>query len=234
MSVQVITLTEPRVTLCGNAAVLLEAEGPVTLETQKRIWRVTDEVRQWSGIVDTQACINNLLIVCDPLVADTPALAERVLAAWKATPAEYPLGRLIEVAVSYGGEDGIDMRDVMDLHKLTAQELAQWHSNQEYTIFAPGTTPGYGYMMGSDTRYFTPRRQSPVMRDHNANVALGGIQCNMSAPVRPGQQPSPSPTGWWVIGRALDAPVPFDATQNPPNLVNVGDRIRFRIAKVVS
>lgn len=231
MTAPVLVRAQPRVTPCGGAALLLEAEGPLSLPTQQGIWNLAEEARDWPGVVDVQPGMNNLLVALDPLEGEAEATAARLLARWGEVPRDRPLGRLIELGVVYGGEGGMDLPDLAAHHGLSPAEVARLHAAPDYVIFAPGVTPGFGYLFGLDPRLFTPRRQVPVMRPAGGGVSIGGAQSNLGAPRRP-DGPAMNPTGWYVIGRATELPVPFDLALDPPNRVSLGDRIRFRIERV--
>lgn len=231
MSSPVVTLEQPRVSLCGGSALLLEAEGPLALPTQMGIWNLTDEIRAWPGVLDLQPGMNNLLVVLDPLEGDAEAISARILARWAEVPRERALGRLIEVGVVYGGEGGMDLMELCERVNLSPAEVVALHSAPEYVIFAPGVSPGFGYLFGLDQRLFCPRRKEPVLRPAGGTVMIGGAQCNLGAPRRAGG-PVANPTGWYVIGRAQDVPVPFDLAMDPPNRVSLGDRIRFRVERI--
>lgn len=227
----VTVLQAARVSYCGSAAVLLDAEGPLALATQERIWRLSDKVRQWNGVVDTQPGMNSLLVVVDPRTGDLEILAARLRETWPRVPSGRTAGRLIEVGVVYGGEGGQDLPEVAAFHKCTQEDVARLHAAPEYTIFAPGVTLGFGYLFGMDPRLFTPRRQVPVVRALGGGVSIAGIQSNLGKPYVEGSAKS-APTGWYMIGRAPEVPSPFDFDKTPPNLVSLGDRIRFRVDKV--
>jgi KipI family sensor histidine kinase inhibitor len=227
----IVTLERARVTPCGGSALLLEAEGELALPTQMGIWNIAEEIRDWPGVLDLQPGMNNLLVVLDPLEGDADAIAARILARWQDIPRSRALGRLIEVDVVYGGEGGMDLQELCGIVKLTPREVVERHAAPEYVIFAPGVSPGFGYLYGLDQRLFCPRRQVPVMRPAGGGVAIGGAQSNLGAPIRPGAA-TMNPTGWYVIGRATNPPVPFDLDFDPPNRVSLGDRIRFRIERL--
>ncbi|MBS0517084.1 MAG: carboxyltransferase domain-containing protein [Proteobacteria bacterium] len=231
MNTGVVVLAEPRVSLCGSAALLLDAEGPMTLPTQERIWRLGDRVRDWEGVVDAQPGMNSLLIVLDPLEADPQALSARLLDVWPTIEAGRIRGRLLEVGVVYGGEGGQDLPDVAAYHRCTPQEIVALHAAPEYVVFAPSVSPGFGYLFGLDPRLFTPRRKVPVMRPVGGGVSIGGGQSNLGKPYVEGG-PTMNPTGWHVIGCAPRLPAPFDLAKDPPNLLSLGDRIRFRVDRI--
>jgi len=231
MNSGVIVLPEPRVSLCGSSALLLDAEGPLALPTQERIWRLGDEARGWTGVVDVQPGMNSLLVVLDPVDADAAALSARLLEVWPTIEAGRVTGRLLEVGVVYGGEGGQDLPDVAAYHRLEPEAIVALHAAPEYVVFAPSVSPGYGYLFGLDPRLFTPRRKVPAMRRLGGIVSIGGGQSNLGKPWTEGS-PTMNPTGWHVIGRAPKLPVPFDLSKNPPNLLSLGDRIRFRIDRI--
>ncbi|WP_422035352.1 5-oxoprolinase subunit B family protein [Reyranella sp.] len=231
MNSGVIELSSPRVSLCGSAALLLDAEGPLSLPTQERIWRLGDIVLEWDGVVDVQAGMNSLLVVLDPLNADPAELSTRMLDLWPTIEAGRIAGRLLEVGVVYGGEGGQDLPDVAAYHRATPEAIVALHAAPEYVVFAPSVSPGFGYLFGLDPRLFTPRRKVPVMRPVGGGVSIGGAQSNLGKPYTPGG-PTMNPTGWHTIGRAPEVPVPFDLANDPPNLLSLGDRIRFRIDRI--
>ena len=46
--------------LLGETAVVLELEPPVTLTTQKRVWRLAQRVAELPGVVDAIPGMNNI------------------------------------------------------------------------------------------------------------------------------------------------------------------------------
>jgi KipI family sensor histidine kinase inhibitor len=219
--------------LCGCAAILLEGEGHLALNTQKRIWRMHEEMLGHDGVVDAQVGMNNLLVVFDPYRFDVEEMRGRILDRWQhIVPAERA-GRRIDVGVRYGGEGSPDLADLAAHHGLTPAEVAHLHAEPEYIVFAPGTGPSFGYLFGLNARLFTPRRKVPVRRPIGGAVQIGGVQTNLGPPRRP-DGPQEFTTGWHLIGRAPDVPPPFDLERDPPNLLSLGDRIRFRIESVES
>jgi 5-oxoprolinase (ATP-hydrolysing) subunit B len=231
MNSGIVVLAEPRVSLCGNAALLLDAEGPLALPTQERIWRLSDRVRGWDGVIDVQPGMNSLLVNLDASGADPAELSARLLGMWPTIKAGRIASKLLEIGVVYGGEGGQDLDDVAAFHQLEPAAIVALHAASEYVVFAPGATPGFGYLFGLDPKLFTPRRKVPVMRPIGGSVSIGGAQANLGKPHVAGRPPM-QPTGWYSIGRAPDVPTPFDLAQDPPNLLALGDRIRFRIDRI--
>ncbi len=201
------------------------------LPTQERIWTLSKQVGQWDVVVDTQVGMNNLLVLFDSSKADPEALASRLLESWRKVEPGGPQGKLLEVGVVYGGDRGMDLGELAAHHGIDPETVVKLHSTPEYVVFAPSTTPGFGYLFGLDPRLFTPRRKVPVVRPFGGNVTIGGGQSNLGNPRGAGGPPT-FPTGWYVIGHVPEAPVPFDLSRNPPNLLDVGDRIRFRVERI--
>ncbi|MBY6092868.1 5-oxoprolinase subunit B family protein [Maritimibacter alkaliphilus] len=228
----VFELAAPRVTPMGSAACLLEGEGPMCLPTQRRIWAVGRAAGDLKGVTDTQPGMNNLLVLYDPLATEPEALQAQLLALWIATPDTPAPGKLIELVVRYGGDGGEDLEEVARKKSMTPRQVAEMHSSAEYTVFAPGVIPGFGYLFGLPEPLFLPRRDAPVNRPLLLNVFIAGLQCNVSGPPVPGG-PQVGPTGWYSLGQLIDAPAPFDLTRDPPGLVEPGDRIRFILDEVL-
>jgi KipI family sensor histidine kinase inhibitor len=231
LSGEITILDQPRVSYCGDHGLFLEAEGDLSLPTQERIWALNDIVLEWAGVIDTQPGMNSLLVLTQTDQHDPVEYHDKLLRAWGESQSGKRPGKLLEVGVVYGGEGGGDLPDVARYHQVDVVEIVQLHSNAEYTIFAPGTGPGFGYLFGLDPRLFIPRRKVPVMRKVGGTVSIAGAQAILGAPKHANAAES-SPTGWHVIGRAHDVPIPFDIARDPMSIVSLGDRIRFRVERL--
>ena len=217
-------MSAPRFSLLGTTAALWDtAEGPSTLPVQQRIWALTRAVEDWDEVREAVPGMNNLMLVFARPPADLPAFRARLAAAWD-TAAPLPLaGRVIELPVTYGGEAGPHVADVLAHAGLTLDELVERHTAPLYPVFALGSHPGYCYLGGMDERIATPRRQTPVLRIPGGAVSIGGAQTGVSA--------SDGPSGWNTIGHT-DMCF-FDPARSPPALLQPGDSIRFRAERVV-
>lgn len=231
MNRSVVVLNEPRVTLCGDQGILFEAEGVLALSTQERIWELNGVVSGWAGVIDTQPGMNSLLVLLDDDGPDAGGYTDRLLRAWQESRGGRRKGKLLEVGVVYGGEGGCDLAEVAHFHGIELARVVKLHAEAEYTVFAPGTGPGFGYLFGLDARLFIPRRKVPVMRKVGGIVSIAGAQAMLGSPRRENGSDM-SPTGWYVIGRAQDVPVPFDIERDPMSFLSLGDRIRFRVERI--
>ena len=80
-----------------------------------------------------------------------------------------------------------------------------------------GFSPGFPYLGGMSERIATPRLKTPRTAIPAGSVGIAQTQT--------GIYPVESPGGWQLIGRT---PVTlFDASRQPPVLVEAGDYIRF-------
>jgi KipI family sensor histidine kinase inhibitor len=214
---------QPRISMLGTSALLFEAPGETDLATQQRIWTLAKEAESWPEIREAVPGMNNLMLnfsltprCCEPIEA-------RLYAAWTAARPMRVEGRLIELAVVYGGDGGPHLADVVAHTGLDIDQIVAIHSAPTYVVYALGSHPGYCYLGGMDPRIATPRRKTPVVSIPGGAVSIGGAQTGVSA--------SAGPSGWNTIGSTVMRF--FDPTLDPPALFRPGDRLRFRIAEVI-
>ncbi|MCL6588123.1 MAG: 5-oxoprolinase subunit PxpB [Anoxybacillus sp.] len=127
-------------------------------------------------------------------------------------------GNEVVIPVCYGGEFGPDLEFVAHHNGLTPEDVIQIHSGAEYLVYMIGFAPGFPYLGGMPEQIATPRRSSPRLKIPAGSVGIAGMQT--------GVYPIETPGGWQLIGRT---PLPlFVPENNPPTLLQAGDRIRFR------
>jgi KipI family sensor histidine kinase inhibitor len=137
----------------------------------------------------------------------------RTLRSVTPTPGTRAAGDLIEIPVTYDGED---LQDVADHLRCDASEVVTRHAAEEWTVAFCGFAPGFGYLTGSSS-WDIPRRQSPRTKVPPGAVALAGEFS--------GVYPRESPGGWQLIGRT-DVKI-FDQERDPAALFHPGRRVRF-------
>ncbi len=213
----------PRMSVLGTSALLFEAPGETTLETQQRIWALAEEAEKWTEIDETAPGLNNLLLSFRRPPKSIAALESRLSQAWRDVTPMPLAGRIIDLPVTYGGDDGPHMADVVAHTGLAIEAIVEIHTAPVYPVFALGSHPGYCYLGGMDGRIAAPRRKVPVLSIPGGSVSIGGAQTGVSA--------SKGPSGWNTIGRT-DMTF-FNVSAAPPALLRPGDSIRFRIAKVI-
>ncbi|WP_328525717.1 5-oxoprolinase subunit B family protein [Kribbella sp. NBC_00359] len=150
------------------------------------------------------------------LVTTSGSLDElsRTLHSVTPTPGTRAAGDLIEIPVTYDGED---LQDVADHLGCDASEVVARHAGEEWTVAFCGFAPGFGYLTGSSSSWDIPRRQSPRTKVPQGAVALAGEFS--------GVYPRESPGGWQLIGRT-DVKI-FDQERDPAALFHPGRRVRF-------
>ena len=213
----------PTVSLLGTTALLFEAPGETSLATQQRIWSLARETQSWPEVAEAVPGMNNLMLAFSQPPKECDGLTARLLAAWQAAEPLALAGRLVELPVTYGGEAGPHIADVIAHTALDLDEIIARHTAPDYPVYAIGSHPGYCYLGGMDPQIATPRRKTPVLRLPGGAVSIGGPQTGVSA--------SAGPSGWNTIGSTTMRF--FDPAQSPPCLLRPGDTIRFRAAKVI-
>lgn len=212
----------PAVSCLGTSAMLFEAPGETTLTNQQRIWALAREVASWPEVREAVPGVNNLLLSFSAAPKRLEPLEMRLLGAWREAAAMPLDGRVIELPVTYGGEGGPHMADVIAHTGLSIEEIVAIHASPVYPVYALGSHPGYCYLGGMDPRIATPRRKVPVIRIPGGAVSIGGAQTGVSA--------SDGPSGWNTIGTT--EMVFFDASRDPPVLLQPGDSIVFTVAEI--
>jgi 5-oxoprolinase (ATP-hydrolysing) subunit B len=215
--------TTPSLSLLGTSALLFEAPGETTLQTQQRIWALAREVATWPEVREAVPGMNNLMLSLARPPSAPSSLDARLRAAWATITPLTLQGRIVELPVVYGGDGGPHLADVVAHTGLHVDEIVERHSAPLYPVYALGSHPGYCYLGGMDPRITTPRRKVPVVRIPGGAVSIGGGQTGVSA--------SDGPSGWNTIG--CTAMRFFDPAQDPPAALQPGDSIRFRVEKVI-
>lgn len=203
--------------LSGETAVVLELEPPVTLASQKRIWRLTQRVAEMPNVVEAIPGMNNITVVLrDPQSLALDAL-ERLQRWWEESEALEPDSRAIEIPVVYGGEQGPDLHEVARHSGLTPRQVVELHASVDYVVWFLGFQPGFPYLGGLPEQLITPRRAEPRLLVPAGSVGIGGAQT--------GIYPLPTPGGWQLIGTTPQAL--FDPAKSEPVLLRPGDSVRF-------
>ena len=212
-------MTFPRVLPVGDAAVTVELGDALDPRTSARV-RALDLVlahAPFDGFRESVPTHRSLLVLYDATVARFTSVA-RILLSLAASPAPPPPpGRLHEIPVVYGGEDGPDLAALAAERGLAEADVVGLHAGPEYTAFMLGFTPGFPYLGLLPEALLCPRRATPRVRVPAGSVAVAGRQT--------GIYPVASPGGWRVLGRTSLRL--FDPRRDEPALVSPGDRVRF-------
>lgn len=185
-------------------------------------------VAQLRGVLDVVPAYATLAIRFDPgtwvKAGDAAVHPWRRLAAAvesiidHAPPTGSDDARVIDIAVCYGGEHGIDLAGVAQHAGISESEVIERHCAPVYQVAMLGFAPGFAYLLGLDERLQMPRRAEPRVRVPIGSVAIGGAQT--------GIYPRELPGGWQLIGRT--PAILFDPLRAAPALLAPGDHVRFR------
>ncbi len=203
--------------LLGETAVVLELEPPVTLATQKRIWRLTQRLGEIPEVVEAIPGMNNITVVLrNPHSVALDAI-ERLQRWWEESEALEPESRNIDIPVVYGTAAGPDLGEVARHAGLTEKQVVELHASVDYVVWFLGFQPGFPYLGGLPEQLATPRRDEPRLLVPAGSVGIGGAQT--------GIYPLATPGGWQLIGHT---PLPlFDPDRDEPVLLRPGDTVRF-------
>ncbi len=219
-----IDATRPRFSLLGEGHLLAEGPLPLDLAWQSRFWAIAREAQGWAGVVEAVLGMNNLMLGFDPQVARPEELRERVLVAWEHGGGEIPVGRVHEIAVTYGGDVGLDLRELAERERVDVDEIVRRHTAPEYVVWFVGGYPGQPHLGGLHPSLVSPRRSQPRMQVPQGAVAIGGEQTTV--------YPSTQPGGLQLIG-VTDVCF-FDIAKSRPALLSPGDRVRFRALAILA
>lgn len=214
-------LRQPVILPYGDSAMLIDWGGTIDAATNARVLGLAHAVMEaaLSGVEECVPGYTSLLIVYDPFHLEYQELEARITQMLSTLSGESPrLGRVVEIPVRYGGEDGPDLRFVAEHCGITEDEVIHLHSADEYQVYFIGFLPGFPYLGGMDARLTTPRLEKPRQRVPACSVGIAGRQT--------GIYPLDSPGGWRIIGRTDE--ILFDAHRAVPALLSPGDRVRFK------
>lgn len=165
------------------------------------------------GVVDTVPAARTVLVLFDPARTTADALRARLQALPLAEKAP-PSGPVVAVPVRY---DGPDLDEVGELTGLGRAGVVAAHTGQLWMVAFGGFAPGFGYLVGEDTRLEVPRKSTPRVAVAAGSVGLAGEFS--------GVYPHPSPGGWQLIGTT--GAVLWSPDRDPPALLRPGVRVRF-------
>jgi KipI family sensor histidine kinase inhibitor len=196
---------------------VLELEPPVTLATQKRIWRLTQRLATVPEVLEAIPGMNNITVVLRNPQNLALDVIEQLQRWWEESDALEPESRLIEIPVTYGGSGGPDLAHVARHAELSEKQVVELHAAQDYVVWFIGFQPGFAYLGGMAEALATPRRAEPRLLVPAGTVGIGGAQT--------GIYPLATPGGWQLIGHT---PLTlFDAQRSEPALLRPGDSVRF-------
>ena len=171
------------------------------------------------GVTDVVPSYATLTVFYDAAMIGYDDIRRRIVAALSENQADQPnrspsKAKVHRIPVVYDGED---LDEVASRTGLTRDDVISIHSGAEYRVFVTGFVPGFAYLGILDERLALPRREAPRKRVPPGSVAIAERQT--------GVYPSATPGGWHLLGTTPERM--FEATRNPPSLLQVGDRVLF-------
>nr|WP_281375533.1 5-oxoprolinase subunit PxpB [Haloferula luteola] len=201
----------------GDSAWLFRTSGREVRANLQRVLRLAERLRAAAidGVTDVVNSYDTVAVHTDPGNLTEVGRRVRELST-DDDGADRLQGRLIEIPVRYGGEDGPDLEEVAIRLGLSESQVVSLHSEAVFQVATLGFAPGFPYLLGLPEALQLGRKATPRMVLPGA-VAIAGAQA--------GIYPCASPAGWWVLGRTDF--VLFDGSRDVPGTLNPGDRVRF-------
>ena len=170
------------------------------------------------GITEIVPAYNEVMIYYDPVVISYKEVSSIIhQASENLSAVSLPAASRIQIPVCYDEEYSPDLPCVASSVKLSADEVVQIHTGNDYLVYMLGFAPGFPYLGGMDKRIACARKETPRIRVPAGSVGIAGEQTGIYS--------LDSPGGWQIIGWT---PVPlFTITEKDPFLLRQGDKIRF-------
>jgi len=204
----------------SDNSLLVQFGKSISVEAHTKVARLTNLVlaNMPKGFLNVHPAYNSVLVSFDPSQIDLGSV-ERVIRNLAGNSLSSPREeRVITIPTCYNSELGPDLADVARHCRLSEDEVVRTHATADYLVYFLGFTPGFPYMGGMPTKLATPRLGTPRRQVPAGSVAIGGSQTGIYSVDSPG--------GWRIIGQT---PLRlFDASLDPPTLLRLGDRVRFK------
>jgi KipI family sensor histidine kinase inhibitor len=203
-------VNQPVVHAYGDRALLVE------LDDTEQVVAYVDalSVGTPAGVADVVPAARTVLVVAEPR-ADLGQLRSTLVRLEPGTgPATIAAADVVELGVQY---DGPDLADVARLTGLSEREVVEAHTGSTWRVAFGGFAPGFGYLVGGDSRLHVPRRDTARTVVPAGAVGLAGEYS--------GVYPRESPGGWQLIGTTTA--VLWDLDRDPPALLRPGAQVRF-------
>jgi KipI family sensor histidine kinase inhibitor len=209
-----------RIEIASENSFIIYFNDQIAADTTAQISACAGILRQSMGplLVDLVPSYASLLVIYHLHIGDhyqAKQLIKQALA--QIQDAAISQGKLVHLPVYYSEESGPDLAHLAAAAKLSVADTIALHHSCHYQVYAIGFAPGFAYLGEVDERLAAPRKATPRLKVPKGAVAIADRQTAV--------YPSQSPGGWNLIGLC---PTPmFNAEQEPPMPVNVGDQIKF-------
>lgn len=213
------TPASPTISIYGDHAILVDWQTDGFSEAiNDTVHSLSAALRESGKYIEVVPGYDSLVCVFDLAtrsLASTKRHIEDLLA--RQNLSERQTGKLIEIPVHYGGNDGPDMETICASAKLSVDDVIALHSRNEYRVCMMGFIPGFTFLSPAPKKLHHPRLATPRAKVPAGSIGIANWQTGIY-----GLQ---SPGGWQIIGRT---PLSiFDAKRDRPFHLNAGDRVRF-------
>ena len=199
-----------RILSAGESAVLVEFDGLDETMAHYRALAADPP----SAVIDLVPAARSVLVMFE---GTRQPVLDWISATDPVDPSTADRTETVTIEVVY---DGADLDAVARLTGLSTADVVAAHTGQRWTVAFGGFAPGFGYLVGTDSRLHVPRRTSPRTSVPAGSVGLAGEFS--------GIYPRPSPGGWQLIGHT-DAQL-WNLDRDPPALLRPGTEVRFEQA----
>ena len=228
-------MTPMKISPLGDSALVVrvrERFDDAPEQTLDRVLRAFQRIRNAAipGVIELAPAYTSVAVFFDPITVAKASETSKDLFDWLASRIRValagaaagritrPRSKTVEIPVCYDPEFALDIDDVARRANIPPGEVIRLHSAADYRVACIGFVPGFPFLAGLPKKLATPRREVPRKEIPPGSVGIGGAQT--------GIYPLRSPGGWNLIGRT---PLKlFDPTRDPPALLRVGERVRFR------
>lgn len=190
-----------------------EAHMPWVLAAEAAIQRALGD-----EVLDIVPSYTTLLVQFDIEKIALPDARQHILSALDGLePLSANASTLHEIPVWYDPSVGPELPVIAKRLGVSVDEVIERHSAHEYSVFALGFAPGYGFMGLVEEALATPRLSTPRQKVAAGSVGIADRQTAI--------YPAPSPGGWNLLGRT--AVTLFDRNREGYTLFQPGDKVRF-------
>ena len=217
-----MSIEYPKVVIASeNSSIVYFSERPCSQTSDQIAYTANAlKIRLGDDLIDLIPSYHSLLVIYNPLKLGYQKIEQEIrntIGQWTSNN-QSQKGPIVELPVYYSPESGPDLQRIADHSGLTIDQIIEIHQQTEYTVYAMGFAPGFAYLGEVDTRIAMPRLATPRHNVPQGAVAIADRQTAI--------YPSQSPGGWNLIG--LCPTSLFNAEQQPPSPMVVGDRICFK------
>jgi inhibitor of KinA len=222
-------MVEPRYISLGDSALTVEFGNAISTELNDLAVALSDRLIEapFTGFVETVPAYASCTVFYRPALvlrafptsrsaySTVQKLVEKALKSLGSTVRLD--NEIIEIPVTFGGEDGPDLEFVAEKSGLSQRKVIDIFAGRTYRVFMLGFLPGFSYMGEVDELIAVPRKDNPRTDVRPGSVGIAGRQTGIYS--------LPSPGGWQIIGRTA---IEMFTPDNPsPCYLGPGNNVRF-------